>query len=167
MFLMQLSLSCSLGLYLLFALFCFDHFPDLSTDVVSILNLFSHSSCFSLISISSFFFTRKIHRVQYVFRHYKKNNPWLEHIIDREKGQKKKKRFPQLLWRGCPFNCSVCLSASWLCSASTHSGTSINASCYAATLYTTPYVAWVTLPGPVNISCVHHHRVIRVGFTDG
>lgn len=61
---------------------------------------------------------------------------WHTLLIEKSGRGKNKKRFPQLPRHGRPFNCSVCLSASWLCSASTHPGTSINASCYAATVYT-------------------------------
>lgn len=50
-----------------------DHFPALSTGLVSIFYLFSHSSCLSLLSISSFC-TRKTHRVQHVSHHCKKIN---------------------------------------------------------------------------------------------
>lgn len=87
-------------------------FQALSSDHVSILHLFfpPPSSCSfpALLFFSSC--TQKI-ACQYTVclpppPQKKNKNLRLEPIIDREIC------FPQLPWRGCPFNCSVCLSAS-------------------------------------------------------
>lgn len=104
--------------------------------------------------------TQKIHSTVCLPSRQKKKIPWLEHIIDKRKV--KKLNFPSLPGLAAH---SIVLSASLLSDYSTHPGTSINASCCTATLYTPPCLAWVTLPRPVNISCVH--QVIRVGFTAG
>ena len=139
--------------------FC-SHFPAFSADLLSIYFLLHHVfPCFPF----PFYMLKKY---PLCLPSWQRIPGWNRLLIEKS-GKRKKKRFPQPPWRGCPFNCSVCLPASWLYSASTHSATSINASCYAATVYTPPCLARVTLPRPVNISCVHHPKVIRVGFTDG
>lgn len=87
-----------------------DHFSAISTDLVSIFHLCSHSLCLSLLSISSLC-TQKHTKYSMSSIITEKTLPgthyWWRNLV---KGEKKKD-FPQLPWRGCPFNCSVCLKA--------------------------------------------------------
>lgn len=93
---------------------------------------------------------------------------WLKHIIDRNIRKKKKKHFP--CFPGMAAH-SIVLSAflpSWLWSASAHPSTSINATCYAASVYTHSSPHW----GHTAETSEHKlhspsYRVITAAFPDG
>lgn len=95
--------------------------------------LFCFHSCFpSLLYVHEY--------TAHAFHHHKIKSLTGAHYRQRNLVKGEKIDFPGSTG---PAACSIVLSAwklaaSWLCSASTHSATSINASCYTATSYTPP-----------------------------
>lgn len=118
-------------------------------SILCLVHLFSPSSRLSLLSIYFCFMCSKL----YSLPSHQKILAWNTLLIEKSgRGKKKKKkRFPQFPWHGRPFNCSVCLSASWLCSPQHTRAPQSMPHAMLPLCTHIPHLARVTLPRPVNI----------------